>query len=133
MASITLRSIKGTPLTIEEVDQNFTNLNTDVGTRLLASNYTAADVLTKLLTVDGGGSGLDADKLNGLYPSYNNAGSTVVVRDGGGSFAAQTITAAIFVGNVSGNVTGNVTGNLTGNTAGTHTRSEEHTSELQSH
>ena len=96
MATITLRSIKGTPLTIAEVDQNFTNLNTDVGTRLLASEYTADDILTKLLTVDGGGSGLDADKLQGLYPSYTNTGSTVVVRDGGGSFSAQTITGALF-------------------------------------
>jgi len=33
---------------------------------LLASGYTAADVLSKLLTVDGSGSGLDADLLDGL-------------------------------------------------------------------
>jgi len=33
---------------------------------LLASGYTAADLLSKLLTVDGGGSGLDADLLDGL-------------------------------------------------------------------
>lgn len=121
MATITLRSIKGTPLTIEEVDQNFTNLNTDVGTRLLASAYTASDVLTKLLTVDGTGSGLDADKLNGLSAAYTNTASTVVARDSSGSFAAQTITAAAFVGPLTGNVSGNVTGNLTGNSAGTHT------------
>lgn len=34
--------------------------------RLLASAYTAADVLTKIKTVDGAGSGLDADLLDGL-------------------------------------------------------------------
>lgn len=34
--------------------------------KLDASSYTAADVLTKLLTVDGSGSGLDADLLDGL-------------------------------------------------------------------
>lgn len=33
---------------------------------LLEANYTAADVLAKLLTVDGSGSGLDADLLDGL-------------------------------------------------------------------
>jgi hypothetical protein len=33
---------------------------------LLASSYTAADVLSKLLTVDGSGSGLDADTLDGV-------------------------------------------------------------------
>lgn len=45
----------------------------------LASGYTAADVLAKLLTVDGSGSGLDADLLDGLTgaastytPTLNN-------------------------------------------------------------
>lgn len=33
----------------------------------LASGYTAADVLTKLKTVDGSGSGLDADLLDGMH------------------------------------------------------------------
>lgn len=33
---------------------------------LLATSYTAADVLSKLLTVDGAGSGLDADLLDGI-------------------------------------------------------------------
>lgn len=34
--------------------------------KLNASSYTAADVLAKLITVDGPGSGIDADKLDGL-------------------------------------------------------------------
>jgi hypothetical protein len=38
----------------------------DFGTYLPASSYTAADVLAKLLTVDGSGSGLDADLLDGV-------------------------------------------------------------------
>ena len=37
---------------------------------LLASAYTASDVLTKLKTVDGSGSGLDADLLDGKHSSY---------------------------------------------------------------
>jgi hypothetical protein len=37
--------------------------------KLNASTYTAADVLSKLLTVDGSGSGLDADLLDGLERS----------------------------------------------------------------
>ena len=47
---------------------------------LLKSAYTAADVLAKLKTVDGSGSGLDADLLDGLHSrslmrySYNLAG-----------------------------------------------------------
>lgn len=34
---------------------------------LLASSYTATDVLTKIKTVDGSGSGLDADTLDGIH------------------------------------------------------------------
>ena len=71
MATLTLRSIKGSPLTITEVDDNFTALNTDVGNRLLSSSYTAADVLTKIKTVDGIGSGLDADLLD--WPLLNRS------------------------------------------------------------
>ena len=36
---------------------------------VLASSYTAADVLAKLLTVDGSGTGLDADLLDGNHAS----------------------------------------------------------------
>lgn len=40
------------------------------------SSYTAADVLTKLLSVDGAGSGVDADLLDGQDGSfYRNAGN----------------------------------------------------------
>lgn len=38
--------------------------------KLASSSYTAADVLTKLLTVDGSGSGLDADLLDGQSGAY---------------------------------------------------------------
>ena len=37
---------------------------------LASSNYTAADVLSKLVTVDGASSGLDADLLDGQHGSY---------------------------------------------------------------
>jgi hypothetical protein len=39
-------------------------------TKLDTSAYTAADVLTKILTVDGSGSGLDADLLDGQSGAY---------------------------------------------------------------
>lgn len=39
-------------------------------TPLNATAYTAADVLSKLLTVDGAGTGLDADLLDGQHGSY---------------------------------------------------------------
>ena len=54
MATLTLRQTtpasgtnKGAPLTNAEVDANFTNLSNAVQTSLLASTYTAADVLRK--------------------------------------------------------------------------------------
>lgn len=37
---------------------------------LPTSSYTASDILSKLLTVDGAGSGLDADLLDGQHGSY---------------------------------------------------------------
>lgn len=50
-------------------------VRTDIGA-LAASSYTASDVLTKLLTVDGTTSGLDADLLDGQHGSfYQNAGN----------------------------------------------------------
>lgn len=116
MASLVLRSVKGSPLTIAEADANFTNLNIEVGTKLDASAYTALDVLNKLKTVDGATSGLDADLLDGLNPSNTHIDSTptIVSRNSSGNFSANTITANL-VGNVTGNVVGNLTGNVTGN------------------
>ena len=58
-------------------DANFsTTISTQIGTKLDSSSYTAADVLTKIKTVDGDSSGLDADLLDGqqgtYYLDYNN-------------------------------------------------------------
>jgi hypothetical protein len=92
MATITLRSVKGSPLTNAEVDANFTSLNND---KLETSAYTAADVLSKLLTVDGAGSGLDADLLDGYNQDTANTANAIVRRDGSGNFVAGTITAAL--------------------------------------
>ena len=94
-ASLTLRSTKGSPLTNAEVDANFTALNTAVATGQTAASYTAADVLAKLITVDGSGSGLDADLLDGLNSATANTASTIVARDASGNFAAGTITATL--------------------------------------
>jgi hypothetical protein len=114
MAIIVLRSVKGSPLTIEELDTNFDNLNTEVGSKLATTTYTAADVLTKIKTVDGVGSGLDADLLDGLTSSNSDTTGNSVVTRSSGNFSAGTITASL-VGNVTGNVTGNLTGTVTGN------------------
>ena len=44
---------------------DITNLVADLAAKLPTASYTAADVLTKIKTVDGAGSGLDADLLDG--------------------------------------------------------------------
>lgn len=72
MATIVTRAGKGSPLTNTEVDTNFTNLNTELGQKLVASDATSA-----------------------------NTASKIVQRDASGNFSAGTITANV-TGNVSG-------------------------------
>lgn len=105
MASLTLRlgatgatGVKNAPLTNAEIDTNFSNLNTDVQSRVLSSDYEDSDVLNKIKNVDGAGSGLDADLLDGLNSSSSNTVSTIVARDSSGNFAAGQITSSQFVG-----------------------------------
>ena len=49
----------------------------------------AATILSKLVTVDGAGSGLDADRLQSLLPTAAATGSTIAVRDGSGDLTAR--------------------------------------------
>jgi hypothetical protein len=48
---------------------DITSLQTSLDGKLASASYTAADVLAKMLTVDGSGSGLDADTVRGTVPS----------------------------------------------------------------
>jgi hypothetical protein len=51
-------------------DPNFaTTITAQISLKLNAAAYTAGDVLAKLLTVDGAGTGLDADRVDGLHAS----------------------------------------------------------------
>lgn len=71
--------------TIEKIDG-------DVAARLPIASYTAADVLVKVKTVDGAGSGLDADTLDGQHAasfapaSHSHANATT----GAAGFMAAT-------------------------------------------
>lgn len=52
-------------------DPNFAaTISAQIGTKLNAAAYTATDVRAKLLTVDGAGSGIDADLLDGKDGTY---------------------------------------------------------------
>lgn len=66
---------------------------------LAASSYTAADVLSKLLTVDGSGSGLDADLLDGLNPTSAATNSTIAARDSSGNLTAANMCTTAVSGN----------------------------------
>jgi hypothetical protein len=105
-ATITTRAGKGSPLTNSEVDANFNNLNTQLQLAQTAASYTAADVLAKLVTVDGTGSGLDADLIDGLNTSSGlpvaTDKSSVVTRDSSGNFTGNVITGTTFSGTFSG-------------------------------
>lgn len=65
MVTIVTREGKGSPLENAELDGNFVALAQAIATKLEASGYTAQDVLSKLKTVAGADSGLDADLLDG--------------------------------------------------------------------
>lgn len=58
-------------------------------------NNSAANILVKLKTVDGSGSGLDADLLDGMNATNANTATTIVSRDASGNFSAGIITAAL--------------------------------------
>ena len=61
-------NVSNTYLTGSFASNNY--VQTQLGTKLNSSSYTASDVLSKLLTVDGSGTNLDADKLDGQQGSY---------------------------------------------------------------
>ena len=76
-------------------DANYAGtVTTALSNKLNTSAYTAADVLTKIKTVDGSGSGLDADKLDGqssaYYRSYNNLTNKPDIP----TFVSKTVTGA---------------------------------------
>jgi hypothetical protein len=120
MATITLRQAKGSPLTNAEVDANFTNINNEVALKLDTADFTGANILTKLKTVDGENTGLDADKLDGLEQSPTIPGTTdkssIVSRDSDGNIEVAQITAS-YVTATGGSFSGNAaitSGSITG-------------------
>lgn len=114
MAAIHLRQDKERPLTIEEVDSNFDLLNREVSEKLNITDFTATSILEVLDGEAGAGSTLDADKVQGKYPSPASVANTVVTRDALGNIYGNQFY-GVHVGAVLGNVTGNLTGSVNGN------------------
>lgn len=78
-----------------------------IATKLPSASYTAADVLAKLLTVDGAGSGIDADLLDGQSSNYYrdltniNAGTLDALRLPSSTYTPTAVSGS----NISGAVT----------------------------
>ncbi|MBB6733176.1 hypothetical protein [Cohnella zeiphila] len=63
---------------VQPADMN--QIGTEINNKLNASAYTAADVLAKIKTVDGTGSGLDADMVDGLHTTEGSINGSIAVR-----------------------------------------------------
>lgn len=104
------------PATLTTVSLATIDANALPGNAQLASGYTAADVLAKLLTVDGPGSGIDADSVDGI------AGSAIVRTvngsspDGSGNVTVATENTAWTEQATSFTATANTKYMITGNT-----------------
>ena len=93
MQQLTLRLQKGTPLTNQEIDDNFTNIYNAVtaveNDKLNATDFNSNDILTEILAVDGSGSGLDADLLDGYDSATAATANTIVLRNASGQISAS--------------------------------------------
>ena len=76
-AQVTMPSFKigATAVTTTGVELNYvvgvtSAIQTQLTAKLASASYTAADVLAKMITVDGVASGLDADLLDGQHGAY---------------------------------------------------------------
>jgi hypothetical protein len=114
MAAIHLRQDKERPLTIQEVDENFDSINREVGQKLDTLAFNATNILQLLNGNAGAGSTLDADKVQGKYPTSAANPNTVVIRDGSGNTYFNQVY-GLHIGDVVGDVQGTVTGALIGN------------------
>jgi len=114
MANITYRLVKGSPLTNQEIDDNFLNIDTEVHEKLNFPTQSGLAVSTngdessvaRTLQVSGNGISItNGDGVNGdpsivLASDTNNTQNTVVYRDNKGDFSAHTIRANLIAGNV---------------------------------
>src|SRR5210317_1368179 len=114
MANITYRLVKGSPLTNQEIDDNFLNIDTEVHEKLNFPTQSGLAVSTngdessvaRTLQVSGdgisitNGDGVAGDPSITLASDTNNTPNTVVYRDGNGDFTANTVRANLIAGNV---------------------------------
>lgn len=117
-SSIILRSEKGYPLTITELDNNFKYLSNSLTEKLNIKDFNPTSITDKINSISAATASLDAWTLRGLAPSVEvvDDTQTVAVRNTDGS-----LTSNLFIGNLQGraNVATNadmaaLAGNVTG-------------------
>jgi hypothetical protein len=90
---------------LDGIDSTVHSVSVTATAALPSASYTAADVLAKMLTVDGSGSGLDADKLDGQDSSfYTNAANIST-----GTLALSQLASQVFRNVSAGQTSGRVT------------------------
>ena len=98
MATLTTRAGKGAPLTNNEVDGNFTNLNTELGTTVKKADFNAGTMLvaeTDDTPVAKTSSQVKSFlSLNSITPQFAGMGTTLylILRDASGANLGQTLT-----------------------------------------
>ena len=120
-ASSAYDTLKELEEALKDNDSDIAGINAAIATKLAAADYNADDVLAKIKTVDGSGSNLDADRLDGQHGAYYrnasnlNAGTVPTARLSGiynigisGNAATTTKLAAPVNITLSGDASGTV-------------------------
>lgn len=103
--------ITATTAELNYMDGVTSNVQTQLNAKLASSSYTAADVLTKIKTVDGAGSGLDADLLDGQSSAYYQpASSALTTSTTFGGDVSGTYNAIVVADDSHNHIIGNVDG-----------------------
>jgi len=107
--SLAYRSIVGRsiPLTNLELDGNFAYLENLTEQRLLITDFTSTNMVTKLNAdpATSSAGGLDSALLRGSAPSSSNLANSIVLRDSNGDFYASVVHAPTFDGKANDAIT----------------------------
>lgn len=93
-SSIVLRSEKGYPLTISELDNNFKYLAVSLTQKLNIADYTQKTICDRINSVDYSVSAINANNLRGFYPSTEviENTQTIALRTANGNITSNTFT-----------------------------------------
>jgi hypothetical protein len=100
LSYIVLRREKGSPLTNDELDNNFLYLSTSIEDRVRKVDYTASDVIAKIKSVSTETALIDVYSVRGKTLDDASGTRVLVTKDSSG-----TVNATTFAGNLNGNAT----------------------------